>query len=80
MAIAAALHFLAALPAFPATANPLAPVNEPVLEFDRNPNPLRDDLLVEPMRMAPDGTIAVPSGHGLGIALREDVLRRYGDK
>jgi len=80
VAIAAALHFLAALPAFPATANPLAPVNEPVLEFDRNPNPLRDDLLVEPMRMAPDGTIAVPSGHGLGIALREDVLRRYGDK
>jgi D-galactarolactone cycloisomerase len=78
VALAAALHFLAALPPSPATANPVAPVNEPVLEFDRNPNPLRDELLVEPIGMGADGRVPVPTGAGLGIALREDVLRRFG--
>lgn len=75
VAIAAALHFAATLPPNPATANPLAPGNEPLLEFDRNPNPLRDELLAAPMRLKPDGTVAVPDGPGLGVTVVEEALR-----
>jgi D-galactarolactone cycloisomerase len=40
----------------------------------------RDGLLVEPIRVAPDGTVAVPDAPGLGIELDEDKLARYGEK
>jgi D-galactarolactone cycloisomerase len=45
VALAAALHAIAAIPPSPHTANPIALQNEPVIEFDRTQNPLRDDLL-----------------------------------
>jgi D-galactarolactone cycloisomerase len=77
VALAAALHFVAALPPAPYTASPQAPFNEPMLEFDRNPNPLRDDLLAEPFRLQPDGTLPVPQGPGLGITVQEEVVHRY---
>lgn len=77
VALAAALHFAATLPPSPATVNPLAPGNEPMLEFDRNPNPLRDELLAETIRLGADGTVAVPQRPGLGITVREDALRAY---
>jgi len=48
-----------------------------MLEFDRNPNPLRDDLLAEPFRLQPDGTLPVPQGPGLGITVQEEVVHRY---
>jgi L-alanine-DL-glutamate epimerase-like enolase superfamily enzyme len=40
----------------------------------------RDGILAEPIRMAPDGTVAVPDAPGLGIELDEDKLARYGEK
>jgi len=40
----------------------------------------RDGLLIEPIRVAPDGTVAVPDAPGLGIQLDEDKLERYGEK
>jgi D-galactarolactone cycloisomerase len=40
----------------------------------------RDGLLVEPIRVAPDGTVAVPEAPGLGIELDEDKLAHYGTK
>jgi L-alanine-DL-glutamate epimerase-like enolase superfamily enzyme len=40
----------------------------------------RDGLLAEPIRVAPDGTVAVPDAPGLGIELDEDKLARYGEK
>jgi len=40
----------------------------------------RDGLLAEPIRVAPDGTIAVPTAPGLGIELDADKLKRYGEK
>jgi L-alanine-DL-glutamate epimerase-like enolase superfamily enzyme len=40
----------------------------------------RDGLLAEPIRPDAAGTIAVPEAPGLGIALDEDQLRRYGEK
>ena len=40
----------------------------------------RDGLLVEPIRVASDGTVAVPDAPGLGIELDEDKLAHYGEK
>lgn len=79
VALAAALHALAALPPFPHTANPIPLQNEPVIEFDRNHNPLRDDLLTETISVA-DGRVPVPEGSGLGIEVNEDVLQRYATR
>lgn len=76
VALAAALHALAALPPFPRTANPVPLQNEPIIEFDRNHNPLRDELLKEKFTLS-DGRVAVPEGPGLGIKIDEDVLERY---
>jgi L-alanine-DL-glutamate epimerase-like enolase superfamily enzyme len=38
----------------------------------------RDGLFAEPIRVAADGTVAVPDAPGLGIVLDEDRLARYG--
>ncbi len=76
VALAAALHMCATLAPVPHTAFPRAPLNEPMIEFDRNPNPLRDCLLKEPIR--PDGQfVPVPQGPGLGIEIDRDVLNKY---
>src|SRR6185295_16396045 len=61
IAVSAALQAVAALPPFPHTANPVPLQNEPVIEFDRNYNPLRDDLLEQPIRCV-DGRVEVPAG------------------
>lgn len=76
VALAAALHVLAATPPFPHTANPIPLQNEPVIEFDRSPNPLRERLLVEPITLI-GGRVPVPQGPGLGITVDEKALREY---
>jgi D-galactarolactone cycloisomerase len=76
VALAAALHAVAAMPPFPHTANPVGLQNEPVIEYDRNPNPLRDELLAEPIEFC-CGSLVVPSGPGLGVTIDEEVLGRY---
>jgi D-galactarolactone cycloisomerase len=76
IALAAALHALCALPPSPHTANPLPFQNEPVIEFDRNPNPLRDLLLTEPIVLK-EGRVQVPEGFGLGVHVNEQELNRY---
>src|SRR6202035_3356236 len=43
--LVASLHFAAAIP------------NGLLLEWDQNPNGLRDELLKEPLRLEPDGTV-----------------------
>jgi D-galactarolactone cycloisomerase len=50
--------------------------NEPVIEFDRKHNPLRDDLLIEKFELE-NGSLKVPQGSGLGITVNEEVLKRY---
>jgi L-alanine-DL-glutamate epimerase-like enolase superfamily enzyme len=60
--VAAALQFAAATP------------NVPVYEYNRLPNPLRDDLASFELR---DGELVVPDGPGLGIELDEDLIRHY---
>ena len=76
VALAAALHVLAATPPFPHTHNPIPLQNEPVIEFDRSPNPLRDRLLAEPIALV-GGRVPVPQGPGLGITVDEAVLHEF---
>jgi D-galactarolactone cycloisomerase len=63
--LVASLHFIASIP------------NGLVLEFDQNPNGLRDELLKEPIRIEPDGMIKLPVRPGLGIELDRGAVERY---
>jgi L-alanine-DL-glutamate epimerase-like enolase superfamily enzyme len=63
--LVASLHFAAAIP------------NGLLLEWDQNPNALRDELLKEPLRLEPDGTLRPPERPGLGIELDPGVVERY---
>jgi L-alanine-DL-glutamate epimerase-like enolase superfamily enzyme len=63
--LAASLHFIASIP------------NGLVLEFDQNPNALRDELLKEPIGIEPDGTIKLSERPGLGIELDRGAVERY---
>ena len=46
------------------------------MEFWYGANPLGDAVTETPFRIE-DGYFHVPEGAGLGITMREDVLRRY---
>ena len=71
--LAAAVHFLASMPASPHTDRIPHPV---MLEYDRGRNALRDDLLVEPIPCI-DGHLTVPTGPGLGVEIDWDVVEKY---
>ena len=76
VALAAALQFCAVQAPLPHTAMPRAPENEVMLEFDCNPNPLRDELLVENFTLE-DQMVKVSQGPGLGIEIDPGVLETY---
>ncbi len=76
IALATALHALAATPWQPYTYLPVALQNEPVVEYDRNPNPLRDDILEQPFKLV-EGKVAVPSGPGLGVTIVGPKLDKF---
>jgi D-galactarolactone cycloisomerase len=76
VAVAAATHALAIAPLQPHTAAPVALQNEPMIEFDRTYNPLRDDLLETPFTVE-DECLAIPQGPGLGVSVNEEVLARF---
>lgn len=63
--LVASLHFAAATP------NALA------LEWDQNPNGLRDELLKEGLRLESDGTVKLPERPGLGIELDRAAIEKY---
>ena len=63
--LVASLHFAASIP------------NGLVLEWDQNPNGLRDELLKEPLRLESDGTVRLPERPGLGIELDRAAVERY---
>ncbi|THF77124.1 mandelate racemase/muconate lactonizing enzyme family protein [Cohnella fermenti] len=46
-------------------------------EFCTNDTPLSRDLVVNPLRLEPDGHLQVPSSPGLGVELNEEVVQRY---
>lgn len=76
IAVAAALQVCSALPLVPYTLRPVPLQNEPIIEFDRTRNPLRDDLLIESFTLE-DGYVAVPDGPGLGVEVDMDVVEEY---
>ena len=64
VALAASLQLLSTLP------------GSPRLEFDRTPNPIREDLAADPIRN--EGTeVPVPDGPGLGIEIDRETLDRF---
>jgi D-galactarolactone cycloisomerase len=65
VSLAANLHFIASIP------------NSYLLEFDRNPNALRTELLDRSIEADKRGVVAVPDGPGLGVRLDQETLRRY---
>jgi len=74
--VAAALQLSAMIPPLPYTACPRAPENEPLFEFDRTHNPLRDELVEGGFALTGED-IAVPQGPGLGVTIDEGVLARF---
>lgn len=76
VALAAALQVCSALPSTPYTHVPVPLQNEPVIEFDRTRNPLRDDLLTDGFRLD-HGRVQVPDQPGLGIEVDMGVVGRY---
>lgn len=64
VSLAAALHLCAATP------------NLRTYEYNRLPNALRENILLDPPQFV-DGRLTVPTGPGLGIALDEDVVERF---
>ena len=65
VALAASLQLIATLP------------TEPWLEFDRSPNPLREELAVGSFSPNDDGMVVIPDEPGLGVELDEDAIERY---
>lgn len=69
---AASLHYLATIPDGAPSITP----TEPLLEYDRSENPLREELLVTPLRR--EGSyLHVPPGPGLGIEINPEVIEKY---
>lgn len=67
---AATLQLLSSVPDYPHTRHAPYPL---WFEFDRAPNRLRTDLLVEPFRLV-DGEVAIPDGPGLGVDVDPEAL------
>jgi len=65
IALMSNLHFSASIP------------NSMFQEFDRNYNPLREELLTEPVRINKDGYIDLPDKSGLGVELNEATVKKY---
>lgn len=72
IADAATLQLLSLLPPFTFGFSS----DEPMLEFDVNENPFRDEMLTAPFRLE-NGRFRVPTGHGLGIEVNEETVRKY---
>ena len=71
--LAAAVHYVAALPVYPNADNVPKP---PLVEYDVGRNPLREELIRNPLRPQ-DGAIRVPDEPGLGIEIDWDAVDRY---
>lgn len=65
VSLVANMHFIASIP------------NGYLLEFDRNPYPLRDDLITERVRIDQDSYVKLPEKPGLGISLDEGIVEKY---
>lgn len=76
LSMAIALHFTATLPSMPLTVMPTPLVQEPCIEFDSTPHPIRDAMLSTALRPH-DGWLTVPDGPGLGMEVDPSVIRHF---
>ncbi|MEM9157470.1 MAG: mandelate racemase/muconate lactonizing enzyme family protein [Verrucomicrobiota bacterium] len=60
----------------PYSVSPRPYEQEPVMEFDQTPNPIRNELASVAFEQL-DGFVEVPKGVGLGIEIDESVLNRF---
>jgi L-alanine-DL-glutamate epimerase-like enolase superfamily enzyme len=63
--LVASMHLLASIP------------NGLILEFDQNPNALRQELLKEPIGIDRGGLVALPDRPGLGVELDPATVEKY---
>ena len=73
--IAASLHVASTLPPCPPARVALPYMQEPVMEFDRTPSAIRDELCSAVFDQT-DSFVNVPMGPGLGVEVNESVLKR----
>jgi D-galactarolactone cycloisomerase len=73
--IAATLHLTATLPPCPPARNTQPYLQEPVMEFDRTPSVIREELCAVPFGQQ-DSYVRLPEGPGLGIEIDEEVVQR----
>lgn len=71
--LAAAAHYVAAIPAEPRTLQAPHPA---LVEYDCSENPLRDELLTEPL-LPSEGRLPLPQGPGLGVEPDRRALERF---
>ncbi|MBI2755645.1 MAG: mandelate racemase/muconate lactonizing enzyme family protein [Chloroflexi bacterium] len=71
--LAATAHVVAVLP----SPSRLEGFEDPMVELDVTENPFRTDLIAGSSFEVHDGTIALPTGPGLGVEPDEALLRRY---
>ncbi|MGY8827244.1 MAG: mandelate racemase/muconate lactonizing enzyme family protein [Candidatus Latescibacterota bacterium] len=76
--VAASLHLASTLPPCPPARNPQPYAQEPVMEFDRTPSAIREELCAVPFTQE-NSFITVPEGPGLGIEIDEEMVEKLSD-
>ena len=74
--VSASICLVSTFPPCPYTRIPRPYAQEPVMEFDQTPNPIRNELASIRFEQAA-GFVDVPKGPGLGIEINESVLERF---
>lgn len=70
--LACAVHFLASTYVEPGRAE----IREPLLETDRTPNPMRDEIFARPIQIR-GGVASVPDHPGLGVELDRSAMEKF---
>ena len=73
LGLAASLHFASAVPSYPHADHDPEP---PLFEVDRAENPLRTDVLVDPLDLT-GSSIEPPDDPGLGVTVDTDAIETY---
>ena len=78
VALATALQGIAIIPPIPYThvSHPL--VNDPALEYDQSPNPLRQEISDQQFALV-DGHLPIPQSPGLGLTVDENAVLSFCD-
>lgn len=71
--LAAAVQYIATLPATPLALNPI----EPMLEYDQSSHPFRQDLINGALNLNSRGKVEVPDQPGIGIEIDRSVIEKY---